>query len=219
VSINGCVNLRKILYNKIEKIISEKTCYIENGDIIHPRGIFNIPKGLCLELGCGNFIFELEYKTKVIGIDKEKLSNSKNFIHGNLSDINVWNKFDDSSISCITSIACLHWIKEIDFIFNQCNKKLAPKGKMLHFLWHENNFDYPIYQLLSNFSAKKTQDMCVTNVEKLTTITNNAGFKILDIFSYITKFYFNEISLIEKLNAEYRPKAEFIVLIAEKNNN
>ena len=58
--------------------------------------------------------------------------------------------------------------------------------------------------------------MLITNVEKFSVTINNAGFTILDIFSYKTKFYINEINLIEKINAEYRPMAEFIILIAEK---
>jgi SAM-dependent methyltransferase len=211
-----CVNLRKILLTKINKIISENSCWIENGSIFYPHGSLKLPNGLCLDLGCGNFNFELEYKTKVVGIDKEKLSNSKNFIHGDLRDVNVWNKLDNNSFSCITSLASLHWIKEIDFILEQCNKKLAPKGKIFHFLWHENNFQYPIFELLTNFSKATVDDMLITNVEKLSVTINNAGFKILDIFSYKTKFYINEINLIEKINAEYRPMAEFIILIAEK---
>lgn len=207
----------KKIHNRIKKIISEKSCWIENGSIIYPHGTLKIPKGLCLDLGCGNFNFELEYQTKVIGIDKEKLSKSKNFIHGDLRNINVWNQIDNNCFDLIISIASLHWIKEIDFIFDQCNKKLKPKGKIFHCLWHENNFKYPLFELLTDFCpTSKKSEMCKTNIEQFKSSAFAANFEIIDIFSFKTKFYINEITKIEEINAEYRPKAEFIVLIAEK---
>ena len=207
----------KKIHNRIKKIISEKSCWIENGSIIYPHGTLKIPKGLCLDLGCGNFNFELEYQTKVIGIDKEKLSKSKNFIHGDLRNINVWNQIDNNCFDLIISIASLHWIKEIDFIFDQCNKKLKPKGKIFHCLWHENNFEYPLFELLTDFCPRtKIPEMCKTNIEHFKAKALAANFEIIDTFSFKTKFYINEITKIEEINAEYRPKAEFIVLIAEK---
>ena len=58
--------------------------------------------------------------------------------------------------------------------------------------------------------------MCKTNIEHFKAKALAANFEIIDTFSFKTKFYINEITKIEEINAEYRPKAEFIVLIAEK---
>ena len=208
----------KKIHKKIKKIITEKSCGIKNGTIIHPQGTLKIPKGLCLELGCGNFNFESEYQTKVIGIDQEKLSKSKNFIHGDLRNINVWSQLENNSFDLITSIVTLHWIKNIDFIFDQCYQKLTPTGKIFYCLWHENNFKYPLFELLTDFiPVTKKSEMCKTNIEQFKELAVTAKFKIVDIFSFKTKFYINEITEIEEINAEYRPRAEFIVLIAEKN--
>jgi len=196
---------------------------IKNGFIYYGKNIIEIPKGLCLDLGCGNFEYENEYNTPVIGIDKFANLNKINFIKGDLNLDKTWDKVEDNSIDFITSIGVLHWTKNINYIINKCNQKLKKSSTMFHFFWSEKNFDKQILKLLCPDLYKSLEkeynnfdNMLKTNVYDVKNILNNNNFKIIELKTFKSFIFINEKTISQCIANYFKPRAEFIILHAEK---
>lgn len=193
---------------------------LRNGVITYPKNkILQVPKGKCLDIGCGDFSHADKFMTEVIGIDNMHKINKPNFIYGDLREKSTWHKLDDNSFDLITSTGVLHWLKNINFILDMCYNKLKHKGKMFHFFWHKNNFDDKIIKLLTNNQNYiDINNMLQIDCKELENLINKTKFTILDLYSVKDSFFKDRPTLKQKLiTKHFRPKAEMIILLAEKN--
>ena len=193
---------------------------LNDGIIKYPKNkILKIPKGKCLDIGCGDFSNADKFMTEVIGIDFHHNINEPNFINGDLRQPNTWQKLNDNSFDLIVSTGVLHWLKNINFILDMCHKKLKHKGKMFHFFWHKNNFDEKVIKLMTNNQeCMNTDDMLQLDCRELENIIDKTKFNILDLYSVIDTVYIDTPTLKQKfITRHFRPKTEMIILLAEKN--
>lgn len=193
---------------------------LDNGVIMYPKNkILKVPKGKCLDIGCGDFSHADKFMTEVIGIDLMHKVNNPNFIHGDLQKKKIWAKLDDNSFDLITSTGVLHWIKNIDFILDMCCNKLKPKGKMFHFFWHKNNFDEKVIKLMTNNQEFiDINNMLQIDCSELEGLIDKTKFTILELYSVKDGVYIDKPTLKQKfVSRHFRPKTEMIVLLAEKN--
>jgi len=193
---------------------------LKDGIISYPKNkILKIPKGKCLDIGCGDFSHANKFMTDVIGIDYMHNINLPNFIMGDLRQTSTWKKLNDHSFDLIVSTGVLHWLKNINFILDMCHNKLKHKGKMFHFFWHKNNFDEKIIKLMTNNqNFINTDDMLQLDCKELENIIDKTKFNILDLYSVIDTVYIDTPTLKQKfITRHFRPKTEMIILLAEKN--
>lgn len=193
---------------------------LHDGAIHYPKNkILQVPKGRCLDIGCGDFSHADKFMTEVIGIDNMHKINKPNFIYGDLREKSTWHKLDDNSFDFIYSTGVLHWLKNINFILDMCYNKLKPKGKMFHFFWHKNNFDEKVIKLMTNNQEFiDINTMLQIDCRELEGLIDKTKFTILELYSVKDGVYIDKPTLKQKfVSRHFRPKTEMIVLLAEKN--
>lgn len=192
---------------------------LNDGIIRYPKNkILQVPKGRCLDIGCGDFSHANKFMTEVIGIDFHHNINEPNFINGDLRQKNTWQKLNDNSFDLIVSTGVLHWLENINFILDMCYNKLKHKGKMFHFFWHKNNFKKKVLKFLThNQEYMDTSKMLQIDCIELEGIIDKTKFNILDLYSVKDGVYIDRPTLKQKFISRYfRPKTEMIILLAEK---
>lgn len=165
---NSIYNFKKTYLNNFS---------ISKGIITTNNKNFIIKKGKVLDLGCGNFLYEQDFDTSVIGVDFSSNLDKPNFIQGNISHSQLWNNFPKNEFDMITSFSVLHWIKNFDFIFNKMSDKLKLDGEMFHLMLTKDNFTEAILPYIfhddSNLQIKnksinksKKENLLNKNIDK-----------------------------------------------------
>lgn len=93
----------------------------------------------------------------------------------------------------ITSFGVLHWIKNLDFVFQQMNSKLVVNGEILHLMLSYKNFNLRKLEHIINISKeknlKKIQSQILSLNKKISrqTIMDYCllhNFKILNLIKF-----------------------------------
>ena len=214
------LNIENSIYNFKKTYLSNFS--ISKGRITANNKNFIIKKGKVLDLGCGNFFYEKDFDTTVIGVDFSSNLDKPNFIQGNISHSELWSNFDKDEFDMITSFSVLHWIKNFDFIFKQMIKKLKHDGEMFHLMLTKHNFveamlpyifhdDKGLHIKSNNINKNKKENLLNKNIDKdyvrYYCLVNN--LQILNLSTYydtITDTHLRTCNI------------EFLILHAKKTN-
>lgn len=156
-----------------------------------------------IELGCGtgkNTAYLLSRSDKVIGLDfsEEMLAKAKSKITDERvrfqkANLNAPWEVENMSADLITSSLVLEHIKNLDFIFQQTNLKLKPKG-----LFFINEY-HPFKQYIGKKARFETEyglqelETFVHNTTEYLTMAKNNGFQLLELNEWFDEGATNEI--------------------------
>lgn len=211
---------------------------IRKGIIYGPKNYTRtIPSGKVLDLGCGNFEYAEDFNTDVIGIDASCRPNKKNFIPGDISRENVWNALPNDTFDLITSFSVLHWINDLDFVFEMMYKKLKKDGLIVHLILTKFNLNIQALNYILYGETKDEIDSFITRtlarqknpeqnfvteslikIDKdfITQLCNRHNFKIRHLKTYKRSILYDGNPLIEYIRSFFRPKIEILILEAYK---
>jgi predicted TPR repeat methyltransferase len=156
-----------------------------------------------IELGCGtgkNTAYLLEKAERIIGLDfsQEMLNKAKKKIHDERvqflkADLTKKWKIENGFADLITCSLVLEHIKDLDFIFNQADKKLKKDG--IFFISELHPFKQYSGSKAKYESENGTQELTtyVHHISEYLTVADKNGFKLVEIKEWFDEQAENDI--------------------------